>query len=345
MVGRPLAGYLDAEGRARELLVLPGHAGSTLVLDRDAATLCDRRLVAHLAADEPRENATIVCRHYLADTNGRWCRRVRPADLESAPLVQGAPNSQTVGADSSRAHTDDHSQTPVGVETDAHIEPRVATHTHSCALPRKSADTDPHIEPREAGHTYADEYAGVRADIEALVHDRKGNAYRLAALAGEGSTPQLRWCRRNAGTDEGDWKQIALRDVVAALENYEPMRTLTERAIACRRDDPSVLVTRLCYEFDRLCASPVVLNRALREAVLDAIDRRGMSMSEIALRCGIVKHDRRGKASGETSWLARRVGIMPEGGETEITPWVHSDVLATIARKGLSVSPREVELQ
>jgi hypothetical protein len=68
-------------------------------------------------------------------------------------------------------------------------------------------------------------------------------------------------------------------------------------------------------------------------------------MSEIALRCGIVKRDRRGKVSGETSWLARRIGIMPEGGETEITPWIHSDVLAVIARKGLGISPREVELQ
>ncbi len=275
VIGRPLAGYLDVEGCARELLAVPGHAGSTLVLDRDAATLCDRRLVAHLAADEPPENAEIVCRHYLADTNGHWCRRVRPEDLESVPFV------------------------------------------HSVA----------------------------QADVEVPVFDGKGNAYRLAALAGEGSTPQLRWCMRRADADDEDWEQTALRDVVAALESYEPMRNLTERAVASRRHDRGVLVTRVCYELERLYASPVILNRALREAVLDAIDRHGMSMSEIALRCGIVKHDRRGKISGETSWLARRVGIMPEGGETEITPWVHSDVLATIARKGLGISPREVELQ
>ena len=81
-VARPLADYLDAEGRARELFALPGRAGSVLVLDRDAATLCDRRLVAHLAADEPRENVEIICRHYLEDTSGRWCRRVQPEDLE-----------------------------------------------------------------------------------------------------------------------------------------------------------------------------------------------------------------------------------------------------------------------
>ena len=274
-IGRPLASYLDAEGRARELLAVPGHAGSRLVLDRDAATLCDRRLIAHLAADEPCENAEIICRHYLADTNGHWCRRVRPEDLESVPFV----------------------------------------------------------------------HAVAQADIEAPVFDGKGNAYRLTTLAGEGCTPQLRWCIHRADADDDHWEQTALRDVVAALESYEPMRVLTERAVASHRHNRGVLVTRVCYELERLYVSPVVLNRALREAVLDATDRHDMSMSEIALRCGIVKRDRRGKVSGETSWLARRVGIMPEGGETEITPWVHSDVLATIARKGLGISPREVELQ
>ena len=70
-----------------------------------------------------------------------------------------------------------------------------------------------------------------------------------------------------------------------------------------------------------------------------------IAMSEIALRCGVVQRDRRGNLSGETSWLARRIGVMPEGGRAEITPWVHSDVLGTIAREGLGISPREVELQ
>jgi hypothetical protein len=280
-VGRPLAGYVDPDGRARELFALPGHAGSVLVLDRDAVTLCDRRLVAHLAADEPSENAEIVCRHYLEDTNGHWCRRVRREDLEIAPFLRRGSETQTV---------------------------------------------DPHAsEPR--------------------VVDRKGNIYHLGVLTGEGSTAQLRWCRRSADANDSEWEQVGLRDVVAALESYEPVRTLTERAIACQRNDPGVVLTRLCSELERLCTSPIVLNRALREAVLDAIERGGMSMSEIALRCGIVKRDRRGKPSGETSWLARRVGIMPEGGEKEITPWVHSDVLAAIARKGLGISPREVELQ
>ena len=138
-------------------------------------------------------------------------------------------------------------------------------------------------------------------------------------------------------------EHVSLREVIAALESYEPARRLTEWAISSRGGDPRV--NRLRTELDRVCASPVVLNRKLREAVLDAIDRHDTSMSEIALRCGIVKRDRRGNLSGETSWLARRIGVMPEGGCTEATPWIHSDVLGTIAREGLGISPREVELQ
>jgi len=69
-----------------------------------------------------------------------------------------------------------------------------------------------------------------------------------------------------------------------------------------------------------------------------------MSMSEIAARCGKVKQDSKGKSSGETSWLARRLGLAPESGKNTPTPWIHTDVLALIARCGLGVSPREVEL-
>ena len=82
----------------------------------------------------------------------------------------------------------------------------------------------------------------------------------------------------------------------------------------------------------------------LRETALATIERQGMSMSEIAMRCGRVKRDSRGRSSGETTWLARRLGIVPSAGEDAPTPWIHTDVLALIAREGLRVSPREVEL-
>ncbi|HEY2768555.1 MAG TPA: hypothetical protein VGI76_09865 [Solirubrobacteraceae bacterium] len=137
---------------------------------------------------------------------------------------------------------------------------------------------------------------------------------------------------------------MSLREVIAGLQSYEPARRCTIEALARHHDDPAISVAALRAELARMDASRIVLNRGLREAVLGAVKTRGLSMSEIALRCGRVKYDARGNASGETSWLARRVGIAPEGGEREPTPWVHSDVLALIARSGLGISPREVEL-
>ncbi len=87
-----------------------------------------------------------------------------------------------------------------------------------------------------------------------------------------------------------------------------------------------------------------MLNRGLREVVQRKLARGELSMSQIAVRCGRVKRDRRGNVSGETSWLARRIGQLPEGGEDAPTPWVHSDVLALIVRQGLGAAPHEVEL-
>jgi hypothetical protein len=280
LIGRPIASYLDGGSRRRELLALPGYRGSVLVLDRDAATLCDRRLVAHLGADEPEENAALVCGLYLKDVGGRWCRRLQPEDLLVDPLA-GDPHPSTFG----------------------------------------------------------------RFGSAGRVVGENGDVYSIDLLPGERSTAQLRWCRRPQRVANVPAERVALRNVVAAFESYEPMRTLTESAIAAHRNDPDLVVTRLRHEYERLCESPVVLNRGLREAVLHAIDTRGLSMSEIAFRCGMVKRERHGKTSGETSWVARRIGLMPEGGEKAITPWIHVEVLATIARKGLGISPREVELQ
>jgi hypothetical protein len=67
-------------------------------------------------------------------------------------------------------------------------------------------------------------------------------------------------------------------------------------------------------------------------------------MSEIALRCGRIKRDKHGNQSGDTSWLARRIGQLSDAGKTTPTRWVHSDTLALIARDGLGISPREVEV-
>lgn len=283
-----LGRYTDSRGRPREVLARPGHAGSVLVLDRDASTLGDRRLIAHLAPDEPPENATLVCRHYLHDPRGRWCRRVIAEDLQASGDL---PDSMS-----------------------------------EAVLDRVSADE-------------------CSADVTSeMLLDGRGRAHRLGLFTSRLSIPELRWLRFPAGEDPGRPQPVSVRDVVACLESYEPVRVRTGLALRRHHGDPAVSVAVLRAELQRMDASRIVLNRGLRRAVLGAVRTQGVSMSEIALRCGRVKYDARGNASGETSWLSRRVGIAPEGGEREPTPWVHSEVLALIARAGLGISPREVEL-
>ena len=82
----------------------------------------------------------------------------------------------------------------------------------------------------------------------------------------------------------------------------------------------------------------------LREVVQHRVQSGNTNVSDIAIRCGRIKRDHCGNLSGETSWLARRIGQLPEGGEQTPGPWIHTDVLALIARDGLCTSPNEVEL-
>jgi hypothetical protein len=172
--------------------------------------------------------------------------------------------------------------------------------------------------------------------------DARGHIYRLRALPADASAPELRWTRARHSGDEDAFDVVTLRDVVGCLEAYEPARAMTTDALA--DSDANVSSRRLREELQRLVGSPIVLNRALRVAVQRELKLGVLSLSEIALRCGRVKRDQRGNASGETSWLGRRIGQLPESGSSEPCPWIHTDVLALIAREGLDVSPHEVEL-
>jgi hypothetical protein len=275
-----LGSYADRKGDVREVVALPGASGSVLVVDRDSSTLGDVRLLAHLADDEPPENARLVCDSYLENSRDRWSRPVTPEDLETVPFAE-----------------------------------------EQCLKARAGAP------PSEVELT-----------------DRHGRGHSLLLIPGEHCSLQVRW-RRSSPDCSGDLLQaVSVRDVVACMESYEPVRSLTLEAIAFYRGEPQVSVAMLGLELERVDASPLVLNRLLRETALATIERQGVSVSEIAKRCGRVKRDSRGRVSGETSWLARRLGILPSAGESAPTPWVHTDVLALIAREGLRVSPREVEL-
>jgi len=284
-----LGTYTDTGGRVRDVIAVPRADGCVLIVDRDAVTLGDRRLVACIAADEPVENAALVCELYLRDTY-RDCRRVSVEDLRGA-AIEPDPNGLP--------------------EVESRLE-RPLERPPAAELSRRDRD-------------------GVLW------------SYRLEPIDVGGPNAELGWRRRVRGGGGMSSMSVCLRDVVGALESYEPVCGLTLGACRDYRDDPRVCANALLIQLSRLRESPIVLNRGLREAVLRA-GAHGLSMSEIALRCGRIKHDCKGNHSGETSWLGRRLGILPESGTDHPTPWVHSDVLALIARDGLGISPREVEL-
>ena len=268
----------DRSGATREIVCVPGAGGSRLVIDRDAVTLGDRRLVAHLATDEPPENDRIVTEVYLADENRGNCRPVSAEDLKLTPFASSSP-----GTDS-----------------------------------KASPDTQ-------------------------LV-DPDGHVYRIREISEDASFPELRWTRSSGNPGQEEPVEVTLREVVARLENYEPTRTITSAALAVHHDDRCLSTCRLRAELERMTTSAIVLNRGLREAVQRKVAGGELSMSQIAMRCDRFKHDKRGNQSGETSWLARRIGQLRESGQDGPTPWVHTDVLALIVRDGLGATPREIEI-
>jgi hypothetical protein len=255
------------------LVALAGAAGSVLVVDRNAATLGERRLVAHLAPQEPADNARLVCEQYLADASRGRCRAVVATDLDAVPV----PCEEELGADQ-----------------------------------------------------------------ELPLVDRMGRRYSVEAVPGPRSLPDLRWVARRKGERAGE--PVSVRALIGRLERYEPVRVITRTALARHRGMATLSASVLRAELDRVDSSRVVLNRGLREAVIAAMRIEGLSASEIAIRCGRVKRDARGNIAGETSWLGRRVGLVPEGGGEVPTPWIHSEVLGLIARRGLGLSPHQVEL-
>jgi hypothetical protein len=156
--------------------------------------------------------------------------------------------------------------------------------------------------------------------------------------------PTLRWTRCSHRGQGDAFEAVTLREVIACLQDYEPARRITSDVLAAHRHDRGFSTHRLRGELQRLDVSETVLNRGVREAVRRKVTRGEMSLSQIAMRCGRMTRDPRGNHRGETSWLARRIGQLPEAGGLAPTPWGQSAVLALIAREGLGVSPNEVEL-
>ncbi|MFZ1155414.1 MAG: hypothetical protein WAN93_10965 [Solirubrobacteraceae bacterium] len=277
---RRLGSYIDPDtGQTHKIVKLPRPDGSAFVVDYRLSTLGDGRLLAHLAPDEPPENAGIVCDLYLAEETKSRCRLLTCEDLQRTRfLIPAQPSSQ-----------------------DGSSQPKVLL-------------------------------------------DTAGHLYRIRELVGERPLHELRWTRSCHPGQGEPFEVLTLRDVIARLEDYEPARAMTTEAVAEHREDDGLSTRRLSEEVERLGASRIVLNRGLRESVQRAVANGELSMSEIALRCGRFKPNGHGSIRGESSWLARRIGQLPEGGESDPCPWIDSDVLALIARRGLGTSPREVEV-
>ncbi len=273
-----LGGYLaSGDGGQRDVVALTRPDASVLLLDCVAGTLTDPLLVAHLAPDEPRGNARLVAKMYMADPTRGRCVSLAAQQLDAPRPSQVTAAVQTV------------------------------------------------------------------PDSGALL-DAGGRTYAIREVAVQRLGLELRWTRSPHGDRDGPlFEPVTLRDVVGALQAYDPPLAITSRALAMVRAGRCVSTVRLQAEQQRLVRSRIVLNRGLREAVQRQLSV-GLSMSEIAMRCGRIKRDARGNESGETSWLGRRLGLLPEGGRSAPTPWVHSDVLALIARRGLGVAPCDVEL-
>ena len=143
---------------------------------------------------------------------------------------------------------------------------------------------------------------------------------RRYMLRFSGTTLELRWIA-HARPRVARLAPVAPREVVGALESYEPVCALTRAAVARFRDAIArVSVATLSVELRRVESSPIVLNRKPTRGGARGGRERGVSLSAIAMACGRVKYDRRGNHSGETSWLARRVGLLPSAPTRVPTP-------------------------
>ena len=184
-----------------------------------------------------------------------------------------------------------------------------------------------------------------QAELEALafadvLSAPDGTRYRLDAGELDAAQRSLRW---SADGDRGRWAVVSLRSVIGAVDAYEPARSMTVAALAYHRGrDTNVQVSTLAAELRSLDRGAFVLSHCLREAAQRAVARGEVSWSQLALRCGHSHAVHGGHQCGDTSWLKRRLGIMPDTSTGCTTPWIRSETLALIAR-ALGVDPVSVE--
>ncbi len=187
------------------------------------------------------------------------------------------------------------------------------------------------------------------ADLDAVPEDAPAAQIRRTLTGSDGVTyglrivtagaqRELRWV---AAAPTAQPRAVSVRAVIAALECYEPVRAITIAALA-RYADCDVQCRRLHDELRRVDRGRCVLNRRLREAVVRTVERGELTYSEIARRCE--RNHGGADNCGDTSWLKRRIGLLPDLDAERPTPWLRAETLALIAREGLGVDPVSVEV-
>ena len=163
-------------------------------------------------------------------------------------------------------------------------------------------------------------------------HRQAGTDIPAGALHDGMSIPELRWHRRSptvAGSEP-----VGMREAIASLESYEPVRTLTSKALALHRADPEVSTATLRTEQARVERSEIVLNRGLRRAALAAAATQDLSMSEIAMRCGKIRCDAKGQGKRRDQLAG------PASGARAGRRWWHAHAVDPHRRAGADRAPR-----
>lgn len=183
---------------------------------------------------------------------------------------------------------------------------------------------------------YVDTPGGPPNALSGVLHDPEGNAYWIQCVHGPRGGADLRWMRRLPA--DGDPAPVTLRTVIGALEAYEPATSMTVEVISAH---PGISGSVLRRQIATVRDSHLVLNRGLRDAVVAALDD-GTALAQIAESCGHTRPTARGGTAGDSAWLARRVGLKPDGQEAPYR-WIDERVLCEIA-EGLGLRADDVLL-
>ena len=199
----------------------------------------------------------IACDRYLADDGPRsWCSSPAPA-VAPARRPHATPTAATPGCSPTSRPT---SPTPT----------RDSSAASTCARRASRARADPRRLRARAPRAAR---VPTRRPVRAARADRRRRPPLRAARGRHAGRAAL--APRGPAAASAPPRRVSARDVVGALEDYEPVCALTRGAVARFRADRRVSVATLAVELRRVETSPIVLNRQLREAVLAAVRERG----------------------------------------------------------------------